>query len=41
MPSGDKFKKGNIRKEGIGFDGYNSRKLKHKKLTKEKLVTPV
>jgi hypothetical protein len=39
MSSTDKSHKGNSRKEGLGFDGYQSHKLKPKKITKEKLVT--
>lgn len=39
MSSADKPQKGNSRKEGLGFDGYQSHKLKAKKITKEKLVT--
>lgn len=39
MSTVDKPHKGNSRKEGLGFDGYQSHKLKLKKVTKEKLVT--
>ena len=31
--------KGNIRKEGLGFEGHRSNKAKPKKITKEKLVS--
>jgi hypothetical protein len=39
MSSINQPKIGNAKKEGLGFDGFSSQKLKIKKLTKEKLVT--
>ena len=39
MSTHDKTHKGNTRKEGLGFEGHHTHKLKPKKVTKEKLVS--
>lgn len=40
MSTLDKLHKGNTRKEGLGFEGHHLHKLKPKKVTKDKLVSP-